>query len=59
MYSTDDQCQYWLNKTSRILTSPNHPILYDLNLNCKWILKADEGFYVNLEINSIQVKYET
>ena len=59
IYSTDDHCQYWLSEISGVLTSPNYPKLYDLNLNCKWILKADKGFYVNLEITYVQVKNET
>ena len=53
----ENKCQYWLNETSRILTSPFFQmstmtnIQYNHNLNCTWILKAKQGFYVNFEID--------
>ena len=58
-HSIEDHCQYWLNENSGVLKSPNHPSYYDLNLNCKWILKADQGFYVNLELILVKVKNQT
>ena len=60
----DDHCQYWLNKTDGILTSPNLGVLthfgyytgnYDHNLNCTWILNADQGYYITLEIDYFEV----
>ena len=64
LYFIDDHCQYWLNKADGTLTSPNfgHDPLgnpdryYDHNLNCTWILNADQGFYITLEIEYIEVK---
>ena len=62
----DDHCQYWLNKADGTLTSPNfglngvgwyqndHQIYYH-NLNCTWILDADQGYYVTLEIEYFRV----
>ena len=56
-YFIDDHCQYWLNETSGTLTSPNFYVYswglghyYDHNLNCSWILNADQGFYITVEI---------
>ena len=63
----DDYCQYWLNEEDGILTSPNFKMNYksyldmsmnymnDDNLNCTWILNADEGFYITLEFRFIRV----
>ena len=54
----DDKCQFWLNDSSKILTSPylngsKHHFYqpYYNNLNCTWMLKAEQGYYVNLEID--------
>ena len=54
-YFIDDHCQYWLNKTDGTLTSPNFGVndlgnyqVYDHNLNCIWILNADEGLSTQL-----------
>ena len=61
-YFIDDQCQYWLNKTGGTLTSPNfgknaigNEHYYDINLNCTWIINADHGFYITLDIEVIEV----
>ena len=54
-YFIDDHCQYWLNKVDGILTSPNYPKYYDLNLNCTLILNADQGLYITLEIEYFDV----
>ena len=61
-YFIDDHCQYWLNEADGTLTSPNHGKkvlefyhLYDHNLNCTWILTANERFYVTLEIDYFRV----
>ena len=63
-YYIDDHCQYWLNKADGTLTAPNFGIINDhgnyqnsliLNLNCTWILNADQGFYITLEIENYGV----
>ena len=53
----EERCQYWFNKTDGRITSPNfgdndlgYPQWYDYNINCTWILNADQGFYITLEI---------
>ena len=64
LYLIDDYCQYWLNKTDGTLTSPNFGVngfgystLYDNDLNCTWILNADEGYYVTLEFDFFSVNH--
>ena len=59
---TDDECQFWLNETAGELTSPHFDYItfqnYKHNLNCTWILKAEDGFYINLEIYYFQVRMD-
>ena len=58
LFHIDDQCQFWLDETARVLTSPyfnGYYGLYEHNLNCIWTLNAKEGFYINLEINYFRV----
>ena len=70
-YFIDDHCQYWLNKVDGTLKSPNFGIsminanghlvghVYDHNLNCTWLLTADQGFYITLEIDYFEVNNDT
>ena len=65
-YFIDDPCQYWLNKADGTLTSPNFILndelyypSYDHNLNCTWLLNADQGFYITFEINYFIVNNDT
>ena len=58
----EERCQYWFNKTDGRLTSPNfgdnelgYPQWYDYNINCTWILNADQGFYITLYIEHLSV----
>ena len=55
----DEKCQYWLNETAQTLTSPNFDLpnqKYDHNLECMWIISADIGSYITLEIHNFYVK---
>ena len=61
-YFIDEHCQYWLNKADGTLTSTNfgqnnfgYYHLYDHNVNCTWILNADQGYYITLEIEYFRV----
>ena len=61
-YFIDDHCQYWMNKEGGTLRSPNfgknaigYYHNYDHNLNCTWILNADQGFYITLEFDYFRV----
>ena len=58
LFHLDDQCQFWLDETAGVLTSPyfdGSNQIYGHNLNCIWTLKATEGFYINLEIDYFRV----
>lgn len=57
LFHIDDQCQFWLDETAGVLTSPyfGGNQMYEHNLNCIWTLHAKEGFYINLEIDYFKV----
>ena len=66
----DDKCQFWLDERSKVLTSPffDDTSVWDMglkkwyyqqyynNINCTWIIKAEQGSYVNFEIDTLWVK---
>ena len=56
-----NKCQFWINKRSRVLTSPyfGGDKQYYNKLNCVWMLKAEHGYYVNFEIEVFKVKNNT
>ena len=61
-YYLDDKCQFWLNDSAKILTSPYFDGInqrYSHNLNCTWMLKAEKGFYVNFEMEYFLVNKNT
>ena len=55
----DDKCQFWLDESSKVLKSPffenseycQYCQKYYNNMNCTWIIKAEQGSYVNFEID--------
>ena len=58
LFHLDDQCQFWLDETAGVLTSPYFDGLqqrYGHNLNCIWTLNAKEGFYINLDLDYLRV----
>ena len=69
LFHVDDHCQFWIDETAGVLTSPyftgDYQLygtfsfgitqLYGHNLNCIWTLNAEEGFYINLEIDYFRV----
>ena len=59
----DDKCQFWLKESTNVLTSPffsdtygSTGTIYHHNLNCVWMLKAEEGSNINIEIDYLDVK---
>ena len=51
-----------MNREEETLTSPNFGLKdngyyqdYDDDLNCTWIINADQGYYITLEIDYFQV----
>ena len=62
LYYLDDKCQFWLDDSAKVLTSPyfdGNDQRYYNNLNCTWMLKAEQGYNVNFEINNLWVKNDT
>ena len=59
----DDKCQFWLKESTNVITSPyfsntygSTGTIYHHNLNCVWILEAEEGSNINIEIDYLDVK---
>ena len=54
-----NKCQYWLKESSRELTSPYFQYgteqKYYNRMNCTWMLKAEQGFYINIEMDYFYV----
>ena len=62
LYYLDDKCKFWLDDSAKILTSPYFDGIdqrYYHNLNCTWMLKAEQGSYINFEIEYFRVKNNT
>ena len=58
----DDKCQFWLDENSKVLTSPFFDGIkqhYYHNMNCTWMIKAEQGSYVNFEIDTFKVNNNT
>ena len=54
--STDNSCQYWVNKTT--LTSPYYPKYYLADdIGCEWIITAPEGHIIALEFDYFSVSF--
>ena len=59
-------CQYWFKNGSLEnggeLTSPgswNNPTSYGHNLDCTWIINVEDGYFINLEIYTFRVRYNS
>ena len=56
----EDKCQFWLDKSAKVLTSPyidgGEIDQYYNNLNCTWLIEAEQGFYVNFEFEKFWVR---
>ena len=58
LFHIDDHCQFWLDETAGVLTSPyfdGDDQMYGNNVNCIWTLIAKEGSYINLDIDYFRV----
>ena len=59
IYYLDDKCQFWMDDSAKILTSPYFDGIgqrYYNNLNCTWLIKAEQGSYINFETDNVMVK---
>ena len=54
----EDPCQDWLDLIDKKLTSPYYPDEYDPNTFCKWNLTTDEGYYISLDFERINVSHK-
>ena len=54
-----DPCDEWLDLFNMKLTSPNYPDRYDPLTNCKWNLIADQGKFITLDFERIDVSTRT
>ena len=53
----EDPCQSWLDLINKQLTSPNYPENYDPNTICIWNLTTDEGYYISLDFEYVDVSH--
>ena len=53
----NDVCQSCLNMDQKTLKSPNYPKSYENNVICYWIITAQHGFHITLELQEFNVKY--
>ena len=53
----NDMCQSCLDIKQKILKSPNYPKSYGNNVTCYWIITAQHGYHITLELQDFNVKY--
>ena len=53
----NDMCQSCLDMEQKTLKSPNYPKSYGSNVTCNWIITAQHGLHIKLELQEFNVKY--
>ena len=53
----NDMCESCLDMEQKILKSPNYPNSYENNVTCYWIITAQHGLHIKLELQEFNVKY--
>ena len=53
----NDVCQSCLDIDQKTLKSPNYPKSYGNDVTCYWIITAQHGFHITLELQEFNVKY--
>ena len=53
----NDMCQSCLDMEQKTLKSPNYPKSYDNNVSCNWIITAQHGLHIKLELEEFNVNY--
>ena len=53
----NDMCQSCLDMEQKTLKSPNHPKSSGKNVTCNWIITAQHGLHIKLELEEFNVKY--
>ena len=53
----NDMCESCLNMEQKTLKSPNYPKSSGNNITCYWIITAQHGLHIKLELEEFNVKY--
>ena len=53
----NDMCQSCLDMEQKTLKSPNYPKSSGKNVTCNWIITAEPGLHIKLELQELNVKY--
>ena len=53
----NDVCLSCLDMDQKTLKSPNYPKSYGNDVTCFWIITAQHGFHITLELQEFNVKY--
>ena len=53
----NDMCQSCLNMEQKTIKSPNYPKSSGKNVTCNWIITAQHGLDIKLELQEFNVKY--
>ena len=53
----NDMCQSCLDMKQKTLKSPNYPKSYGNNITCYWIITAQDGLHIMLELQEFNVNY--
>ena len=53
----NDMCQSCLDMEQKTLKSPNYPKSYGNNVTCHWMITAQHGNHITLELQDFNVKY--
>ena len=53
----NEMCESCLDLEEKTLKSPNYPNSYGNNISCNWLITAQHGFYITLNLLEFDVKY--
>ena len=53
----NDVCESCLDMEQKTLKSPNYPKSSGKNVTCNWIITAEPGLHIKLELQELNVKY--
>ena len=53
----NDMCQSCLDMEQKTLKSPNYPKSSSTHVSCDWLITAQQGFQIALELQEFNVKY--
>ena len=50
-------CEQWLDWEARTIRSPTFPNKKTKSRNCVWLLRANEGYTIRINVKHFQVRY--